>query len=183
MYITMRNLLSIVLLSFCFSMCNSTEISQKITSDNGIICTDNSCSGEYIGPEFINKSDVAHQFSNKMSKAVGDQLKDLYDNNKYSKVDFDNIQMSTVGMGSGNVIYKLKIPFLQVKDKCEAYTSFDHVGGWNHKPALEKRKRELGRLLLDGESLVLSDLKLTKEGLQEYWIQWKNKEKQLKCAS
>ena len=47
--------------------------------------------------------------------------------------------MSTKGMGSGNVIYKLSIPFVRVSEKCDAYTSFDHVGGWNHSPTLTER--------------------------------------------
>ncbi len=55
-----------------------------------------------------------------MSDAVGDQLKALYNSGDYSKVDFPKIKMSTEGMGSGNVIYNLSIPFLTVTNKCEA---------------------------------------------------------------
>ncbi len=91
--------------------------------------------------------------------------------------------MSTVGMGSGNVTYTLKIPFVFVNEKCEAYTSFDHVGGWNHTPALNARKMQLSKVLLEGEELYISELKMTNEGLQEYWIQWKNKDLQTVCAS
>ncbi len=146
-----------------------------------IICSKNGCKGFYNGPEFINGSDIAHQFSNKMSNAVGDKLKELYNKGKYSKVDFSNISMTTKGMGSGIVNYKLSIPFVPVKEKCNAYTSFDHVGGWNHKPALSKRKVELSKVLIKGQSLDISDLKTTPEGLQEYWIQWKNKVIQSSC--
>ncbi|WP_123812130.1 hypothetical protein [Mangrovimonas sp. DI 80] len=137
--------------------------------------------GTYTGPEFINGSDVAHQFSNKMSAAVGDKLKALYKNEHYSKVDFSNIQMSTEGMGTGQVEYSLSIPFVTVKEACDAYTSFDHVGGWNHTPALAKRKQELSKALMEGHELHISDLKTTPEGLQEYWIQWKNKILQSNC--
>ncbi len=42
--------------------------------NNGIRCTDNGCSGSYTGAEFINGDDVAHQFSNTMSNAVGNKL-------------------------------------------------------------------------------------------------------------
>ena len=42
---------------------------------NGIRCTDNGCSGSYTGDEFINGDDVARQFSNTMSNAVGKQAK------------------------------------------------------------------------------------------------------------
>jgi hypothetical protein len=34
---------------------------------------------------------------------------------------------------------------------------------------------------LKGEELDISKLKQTPEGLQEYWIQWKNKTKQKEC--
>ncbi len=76
---------------------------------------------------------------------------------------------------------KLSIPFIAVKEKCDAYTSFDHVGGWNHKPSLSKRKAELKKALINGQYLDISDLKTTPEGLQEYWIQWKNKIVQSDC--
>lgn len=84
-------------------------------------------------------------------------------------------------MGSGMVTFKLSIPFVIVKHSCDAYTSFDHVGGWNHKPALERRKRELKNVTLEGHELYISNLKTTSEGLQEYWIQWKNKKTQFHC--
>ena len=148
---------------------------------NTITCTEKGCQGTYIGPEFINRSDVAHQFSNTMSGKVGDQLKKLYREGKYSKVDFSNIKMLTKGMGSGNVSYYLYIPFISVQQKCDAYTSFDHVGGWNHSPALVARKRQLSKALMKGYQLDISDLKTTPEGLQEYWIQWKNKVVQAEC--
>lgn len=147
-----------------------------------IICNDKKCEGSYIGPEFINGEDVAHQFSNKMAAAVGDQLKKLYNDKLYSKVDFKKIQMSTKGMGSGQVTYILVIPFIRVSKKCDAYTSFDHSGGWNHAPALAARIKQLQNALLPNQTLDISELKTTSEGLQEYWIQWKNKTIQLECA-
>lgn len=146
-----------------------------------ISCTDNDCSGTFKGPEFVNGIDIAHRFSNTISTRVGDQLKALYNSNKYSKVDFDNIVMTTEGMGSGTVTYYLKIPFIKVDQKCEAYTSFDHVGGWDHEPNLIDRKKELKGALMEGHQLNISELKTTKEGLQEYWIQWKNKVTQADC--
>ncbi|WP_394747656.1 adenine nucleotide alpha hydrolase family protein [Spongiimicrobium salis] len=150
-------------------------------SKNDIRCSDEACYGQYEGAEFINGSDIAHQFSNKMSAAVGNQLKLLYKMKAYSKVDFDRIVMTTKGMGSGTVIYYLKIPFKEVETPCEAYTSFDHVGGWNHKPALAARKAQLKSALMDHHELDISPLKTTPEGLQEYWIQWKNKITQSSC--
>ncbi|MCB0514832.1 MAG: hypothetical protein R2798_00990 [Chitinophagales bacterium] len=151
------------------------------TQENGIRCTENACTGIYTGPEFIDGEDIAHQFSNKMSIVVGDKLKELYYEEKYKKVDFSSIKMTTDGMGSGKVVYSLSIPFVSVSSKCDAYTSFDHVGGWNHKPALDRRKNELKEVTMKGHELDISDLKKTPEGLQEYWIQWKNKKIQSDC--
>ncbi|MFD2564948.1 hypothetical protein [Aquimarina rubra] len=146
-----------------------------------IHCTSADCSGQYEGPEFVKGSDVAHQFSNKMSAAVGDKLKELFKKGEYAKVDFDNIVMTTKGMGSGQVVYYLKIPFKRVDQPCDAYTSFDHVGGWNHAPALEARKKQLQNALMPNHKLAISELITTPEGLQEYWIQWKNKTTQFMC--
>ena len=144
-------------------------------------CSDNGCEGKYEGAEFIKGSDIAHQFSNKMAARVGDKLKELFHAGNYSKVDFNCIEMTTEGMGSGRVVYYLKVPFKRVPTQCEAYTSFDHVGGWNHKPALEARKRQLANALMKNHELDISDLKTTPEGLQEHWIQWKNKVTQSMC--
>lgn len=152
------------------------------TKPNPITCSEIACQGIYNGPEYVDGSDVAHQFSNEMSWEVGDQLKKLYAEGKYSKVDFTNIEMLTIGMGSGTVIYQLYIPFTRVKDKCEAFTSFDHVGGWNHPPALSSRKKQLEKILLPGDSLDISGLKTTMEGLEEYWIQWRNNATQAECS-
>lgn len=167
-------------LTFCllfFIGCTSSE-PKTISS-----CTDAGCTGTYTGPEFIYFSDVAHQFSNTMSTVVGDKLKELYKKKKFVKVNLSGIQMSTEGMnGVGDVVYSLYFPFEPVSNECLAYTSFDHVGGWDHAPELELRKRALRKAVLPGEELLLSPLMTTKEGLQEYWIQWKNKELQAKCA-
>ena len=152
-----------------------------------IVCDENGCNGTYIGPEFdstkpVGKQDVAHQFSNEMCNKVGDKLKELYNSGKYKKVNFSTIEMTTVGMdGTGDVTYYLKIPFIDVSTKCDAYTSFEHSGGWGHTPELEKRKSQLSSALLPGEQLDISNLMKTPEGLQEYWIQWKNKNTQAEC--
>ena len=165
----------VILLCISFLIINHEKPKTQIS------CTKVACQGTYVGKEFIHGEDIAHQFSNKMSTVVGDKLKALYKSEDYSKVDFSKIEMTTEGMGSGNVTYTLSIPFEAVKEKCEAYTSFDHVGGWNHAPALSQRKAQLSGLLLPGERLDVSDLKITLEGLEEYWIQWKHKVVQAAC--
>lgn len=177
----MKPLITFLIVIFCYSLSGNSGNRIVVQNKNDIRCSEKGCEGTYLGPEFINGSDVAHQFSNKMSNKVGDKLKELYDREEYSMVDFSKIIMSTRGMGSGNVTYKLVIPFQSVNEKCQAFTSFDHVGGWNHKPSLSSRKAELSKVLMEGQELNISELKTTPEGLQEYWIQWKNKVKQADC--
>jgi len=172
-----------ILLTISLTSCKKHKEETYInsTEQNQITCTKKQCQGTYVGKEFIKGEDIAHQFSNQMSTAVGDQLKALYTSGDYAKVDFSKIKMTTKGMGSGNVTYSLSIPFVSVEEKCEAYTSFDHVGGWNHAPALSQRKAQLKNVLLPNHQLDISNLKSTAEGLQEYWIQWKNKTTQAAC--
>ncbi|WP_400077938.1 hypothetical protein [Winogradskyella sp. R77965] len=179
----MKKLTILLLINLCFINCQKTksQISICITENNQITCTKKACQGTYKGKEFINGDDIAHQFSNTMSAKVGDQLKALYTSGDYSKVDFSEVEMTTEGMGSGEVTYTLSIPFVIVNDKCEAYTAFDHVGGWNHTPALSQRKTQLKSVLMQGHQLDISDLKTTPEGLQEYWIQWQHKVVQAEC--
>jgi hypothetical protein len=170
--------ISILIILQLFISCSSHHF-----DNTEIICTDSGCYGTYIGPEFIKGRDVAHQFSNKVCNIVGGKLKNLYKAGKYSRVDFSNIRMTTKGMGSGNVIYRITIPFIIVNEKCQAFTSFDHVGGWNHAPALTARKAQLKTALMKNDLLNISGLLKTKEGLQEYWIQWRNKDIQSECIN
>jgi hypothetical protein len=155
------------------------------------ICDNNGCRGTYKGPEYSSQNgDIAHQYSNKISNAVGVKLKELYRSGTYVRVKFSGIKLSTVGMGSGNVVYTVNIPFESVSNKCDAMTGFGHVGGWGHTPELEKRKGEIlgyipsgknENVVLDNE-LYVSNLTVTKEGLQEYWIQWKHRDFQGECG-
>lgn len=152
------------------------------------ICNETGCYGVYRGVEFIhpkyieqfqlNGTDVAHQYSNKMAAYVGKKLKQLYLEGNYSKVDFNRIRMSTTGMGSGYnyVEYYVEIPFKKVP-KEQAMTAFDHCGGWGHVPDLKQRKIDLLKspnTVVKNRKLFISRLFITKEGLQEYWIQWRH---------
>ncbi len=164
-----------------------TNIKKDIS--NSILINDTICHGIYKGAEFDKEhGDIGHQYSNLMSKVVGNQLKKLYVEEKYSKVDFEHIQMSTKGMNDGDnfVIYELSIPFKRVQYKCDAMTAFDHCGGWGHSPAIEKRKAgfvERGKTVMVDNILDISELKTTKEGLQEYWLQWKHIDYQKECGN
>jgi len=158
------------------------------------VCTESGCKGRYTGPEFEKrgdntKSDIAHQYSNVITKAVAAKLKDLYKNGIYSRVNFSGIKMETKGMGSGNVTYTVDIPFARANDKCDARTGFAHVGGWGHEPELKTRKKEILGYIPAGKSrntvvdnhLDVSQLTTTPEGLEEYWIQWKHWDYQSEC--
>ncbi|MEY3737858.1 MAG: hypothetical protein RL544_636 [Bacteroidota bacterium] len=173
----MKQFLSLLIIFIVCTSCTSQ------IEKSEIVCSDSSCNGIYIGPEFLNGSDIAHQFSNKICYRVGVKLKALYKTGKYTKVDFSKIVITTVGMGSGNVTYKISIPLIRVKEKCMAFTSFDHVGGWNHAPALSARKEQLKSVLMKSDTLHISNLFRTKEGLEEYWIQWRNRDIQFQCLN
>ena len=178
----MKFKISILFLLLSFLQCKKTALDERrMLQSNDIVCNEAGCKGFYEDPEFINNQDIAHQFSNTMSSKVGEKLKELYLAKNFSKVDFDNIKMTTAGMNSGQVKYVLFIPFIKVESRCVAFTSFDHVGGWNHKPQLEERKLQLKNILMAGDSLQISTLKTTPENLQEYWIQWRNKDLQSDC--
>ena len=176
----MTNRISLFLSTFLLVIlaqlsCSNTNLvdteTDPLNQDNPITCTDSGCLGTYYGPEFKNGSDVAHQFSNKMSSVVGNKLKELYSKKKYSKVNLSKIEMSTIDMNHReNVNYKLHIPFISVQDSCQAYTFFDHRGGWGHTPKQEKVLAEL-KNVRDLEYVFTS----TPEGLTEYWLQWKSK--------
>jgi len=176
---TLVDLVMFLFVLICFYGCSVGSDKSDI---NSISVSNEACSGTYEGAEFRYGSDVAHQFSNTMCETVGDRLKDLYSNRVYSKVDFSKIEMTTKGMGTNRVVFKLVIPFVRIENKCDAMTSFDHSGGWNHLPELESRKRDLESVLMTGDELDVSELKTTPDGLQEYWIQWRNKEVQSDCV-
>ena len=150
--------------------------------ESTIACNEEGCTGTYIGPEFDftkpkDKKDIAHQFSNLISDSVGNELKKLYTQNKYSKVDLENISMSTQDKnGVGNVTYKIHIPFIQVNNSCDAFTAFDHRGGWDHII----KERGVRKEFVNKKDVQLIEKK-TKEGLQEFWIQFKHEKYQANC--
>ena len=163
------------------------------------ICSNTGCKGTYTGPEFeINGNDIAHDYSNVITKAVAAKLKELYKSGDYVKVNFDGIKLSTKGMGTGNVVYKVEIPFESVNNKCDARTGFAHVGGWGHPGAgVNKRKDELfndstkdstGKSVRTNPVVgTINDMESSKEtstpeGLIEYWIQWKHSSLQSDCG-
>ena len=162
------------------------------------ICSNTGCKGTYTGPEFETGNDIAHDYSNVITKAVAAKLKELYKSGDYVKVNFDGIKLSTKGMGTGNVVYEVEMPFESVNNKCDARTGFAHVGGWGHPGAgVNKRKDELfndstkdstGKSVRTNPVVgTINDMETSKktstpEGLIEYWIQWKHSSLQSDCG-
>jgi hypothetical protein len=152
-------------------------------------CDDNGCKGRYAGVEFVDEeyriklnltgTDIAHNYSNLISKYVGNHLKKMFLEKKYVKVDFSRIHMSTKGMGNGKdyVEYRVHIPFKRVSSPEQAMTGFDHCGGWGHAPEIQERVAKLKNSpsgIVKNKRLWISPLCKTPEGLEEYWIQWQH---------
>lgn len=174
----MTQIITVTIIGLMFITCGNMDTdSTNQTSNHEIICSDEGCKGTYKGPEFEDGSDVGHQFSNHMSREVGNNLKELYDSKKYSKVDLSKITMTTTNMDhKGDVIYSLDIPFIKVSDPCDAYTAFDHRGGWGHKI----KKAHVLNIFKNKDNLDIIELN-TPEGLQEFWVQWRHEAKQSNC--
>jgi len=165
---------------------NSDEPKTFNVSIQTPVCTDNKVYGTYKGVEFVNYAyaaehqltgtDIAHQYSNVISKYVGRKLKAMFIEGNYAKVDLKRIKMTTKGMHDGDhfVEYYVEIPLIRVP-KYLATTSFDHCGGWGHVPDIENRLKKLSMSgIVKNKKLDVSPLYKTREGLQEYWIQWQN---------
>jgi hypothetical protein len=179
---------------------NSSEEYNKRNNDQGEgeryvfqidtpYCDDNGCRGRYAGVEFVDEeyqiklnltgTDIAHNYSNVISKYVGNQLKKLFKEKKYARVDFSRIKMTTKGMGDGDdyVVYRVVIPFKRVDRPELATTGFDHCGGWGHPPDIRERVQALTdspKKIVKNNKLWISPLFKTREGLEEYWIQWQH---------
>lgn len=150
------------------------------------VVNDTACFGTYRGVEFIdeqfvsdydlNGTDIAHQYSNKICRYVGDYLKKRFRDSCYLRVSLNHIRMETKGMQDEDnyVEYSVYIPFERCS-RSRAMTAFDHCGGWGHKPDLKNRVNKLlnsnPKIVWKGH-LDISKLYRTPEGLQEYWIQW-----------
>ena len=150
--------------------------------DNGysIYCNDEGCRGKYVGKSYVKLKglkgddtyDIAHQFSNKMCTVVGNELKDLFLIQKYSKVDLKNITMSVKGQRTRIVTYELFIPFKRVQGQYAA-TSFDHRGGWNENRHTKQSVEEAFTKPYY-TNLEISTFQKSSE-LTEMWIQWMDK--------
>ena len=66
-----------------------------------VTITNKRLSASYTGPEYGSGSggDWAHQLTNIACDVIGNKLKSLYKSGNYSKVNLNNIYLSTTGMG------------------------------------------------------------------------------------
>lgn len=164
------------------STIQAEQETESVAQIYSVTCSDSGCYGVYSGPEFdrskpIIEQDVAHRLSNEMAKCVGEELKRLYRQKKYVKVDLKNISMSTKDMdGLDDVVYEVNIPFIEVPNACDAFTAFDHRGGWGHSKKERGVRKEFAK-----EKDVRIIEKSTEEGLQEFWLQYKHKDYLFDC--
>ena len=141
--------------------------------------------GSFKGPEFDERGDVAHQFSNAIANEVGQFLKTSFLKKTYLKIDLAAIKISTKGLDQeDSVEYTVKMPFKRV-ERCAAFTGVEHCGSWNYEPKLFLNKRYKNQIdLLKKISIGNMEFEFyeTPEGFQEYWIQFHHKDYQANCA-
>ena len=136
--------------------------------------------GRYEGPEFVlaaeaerlglRGTDLAHQFSNRVTDVVSSELRRRTSAGAPARVDLDGIRMTTDGMnGFGDVVYTLTVPIVAA-DAETATTAFEHRGGWGHEP--EDPEGWQARVFKH-PGAACSPVLRTSEGLTELWCQWR----------
>lgn len=167
----MKNLLLILIIGISFTMCSNTittvstpvfEESEFKTEINFLDSDEKVFIGTYIGLENTKTNDMYYEFAEQICFSVDLKLKELYDVGIYSKVDLEQIWMSSEGYGTTTVKYQIVIPLIQVS-KDDAMLSFTH----SQSSSLKRKEKELRK------EIIYMSLKETPEGLSEYWIQWK----------
>lgn len=148
---------------------------------NTTTISDKGFSGKYVGLEFDKNGDVAHQFSNKVTKIIGKYLKESYSRGVFLKIDFKNTKIKTTGLNlKGYVEFVIEMPFIKVS-KRNAFTGLVHCGTWvNQKSSIldVRVKTQLRNLKSISVGNTDQGYFKTPEGYKEYWIQFKNKKYQ-----
>lgn len=75
--------------------------------------------------------DAIHQLSNIAANVVGKDLKQLYSNSKFYKVDMSGIKMDYGKDTNNKTYYYITIPLVAVKDNKSAYVNIEHRGSWS----------------------------------------------------
>jgi len=140
--------------------------------------------GTFQGPEFNEAGDIAHQFSNKAAKLIGDFLKECYLKKTYLRIHFPQLKVVTKGLDQqDSVYYSLEIPFKQAT-ACSAHTGIEHCGSWNYQPKLwlnqrlKQQKKALSKISIGRMECAFFE---SSEGFQEYWIAFHHKNYQAGC--
>ncbi|MFM7567205.1 MAG: hypothetical protein ACKO8O_00710 [Betaproteobacteria bacterium] len=151
---------------------------------DSIVLSDHGFKGYYQGPEFNEQGDIAHQFSNKAAKQIGNYLKEAYQNKTYLKIDFKHTKVITKGLDQeDSVYYLLEIPF-QPAGPCSAHTGIEHCGSWNYQPKLfldQRLKKQKQSLTNISVGKMECRFFTSNEGFQEYWIAFHHKDYQNGC--
>jgi len=151
---------------------------------DSIVLNDQGFKGYYQGPEFNEQGDIAHQFSNKAAKQIGNYLKEAYQKKTYLKIDFKHTKVITKGLDQeDSVYYLLEIPF-QPAGPCSAHTGIEHCGSWNYQPKLflnQRLKKQKQSLTNMSVGKMECRFFTSNEGFQEYWIAFHHKDYQNGC--
>jgi hypothetical protein len=164
---------------------NTLQTDRKSTPIyDSIALSDQGFKGYYQGPEFNEQGDIAHQFSNKAAKQIGDYLKVAYGKKTYLKIDFKRIKIVTRGLDQeDSVYYLIEIPF-QSAGQCTAHTGIEHCGSWNYQPKLflnQRLKKQKQSLTKISVGKMDCHFFTSSEGFQEYWIAFHHKDYQNGC--
>jgi len=165
---------------------NNTPINTIQTPKyDSIVMTNIGFKGYYQGPEYNEQGDLAHQFSNKAARLIGDFLKKAYNKQNYLKVNFKKTKIYTKNLDQkDSVYYEIDMPFERVT-KCKAFTGIEHCGSWDQQPKEEITERllKLKKGLREHCSIGAMEYQyfVSNEGFQEYWVQFMHRDYQVPC--
>lgn len=172
---------------------NKREIQFKREKPDSIRIDKTGLYGIYKGVEFADtgdasRSDVAHQFSNRVADTLGKYLKAQFKAGNYLSIDFQKTKITTAGMDlKDSVVYCITMVFKSEK-KCDASTGIEHCGSWSQdeitsryylKKRLVELKKSLRKISVGKPNVQFYK---TTEKFQEYWIQFKHKDYQGDCG-
>ena len=192
----LRNYYFIFLALIISSACGDAtppSLPQKVTQRKhqtkvSIKISETELTASYYGPEFLDGIDTAHRLSNLVATKLGKHLKSEFSKGNYLKVDFKNTIIKTEGKpvfvypSENYVNYQIKMPFIKVKNSCDAFTGVEHRGTWA-KNDIETEfpywiNNLKAQIAVGNPEYMLFQ---TPEGFKEYWVQFRHKNFQGKC--
>lgn len=163
-------------------------VHKKHQTKVSINITETELSASYYGPEFLDGIDTAHRLSNLVATELGKHLKSEFTKGNYLKVDFKNTIIKTEGNpvfvypSENYVNYQIKMPFIKVKNSCDAFTGVEHRGTWAKNDIQSEFPYWINNLKAqiavgNPEYMFFQ----TPEGFMEYWVQFRHKNFQGNC--